>query len=175
MKGGEPVSNCTSGNWCCGTDDCCSDSSKLLQLGIGNLETTLGVATASAAATSLRTTSTSTTDSSVASPTLIHSPDETAVKVGAGVGVPLGLLLVGAIAYGLFFLRRKRTQNKIRELSSKGYGRELSTWQQLPSPHKFASELYDSSNCDGAELPGARERAELNGSGRAQLSDIVVK
>ena len=231
LGGGVPVSNCTTdGDWCCGADDgsCCEG--KVVKLGAGNLETTLGLVAAaststarrssSASSSSLQRTATSavaastgtagrssassswslqgtatsvertrptaspagivaTTSSpaATAAPTSTHSADDTAIKVGAGVGSALGLLLVGTLAYTAF-LHRKRARDKRDALQRQAFegDRKGSFERQQPrTPVVSAHELYWPTMYEGSELPGAREPAELGGHGRAQLSDVVVK
>ena len=202
LGGGVPVSNCTTdGDWCCGADDgsCCDG--KVVKLGVGNLETTLGlVATStstarrsSASSSSLRGTATSvertrpttspagivatTSSPAAAASTSTHSANDTAIKVGAGVGSALGLLLIGTLAYTAF-LHRKHARNKRDALQRQTFeaDRKGSFERQQPrTPVVSAHELYWPTMYEGSELPGAREPAEMGGHGRAQLSDVVVK
>ncbi|KAL8794381.1 MAG: hypothetical protein Q9195_003079 [Heterodermia aff. obscurata] len=115
--------------------------------------------------------------SAATAPTSTHSANDTAIKVGTGVGIPLGLLLVGTLAY-IAFLQRKRTRDKSDDIQRQGVDEDSKGSSEPPEPPTRAvsgHEVHGPIRYERSELPGEREPAELRGHGRFQLSDVVAK
>ena len=122
--------------------------------------------TSSATIASSNTASTSSasdqpTPSSTSSPSTVNS-----VAIGAGVGVPAGLLVIGAIVFFFLRSRKNHTPNSAPFLHNEGYemksGRpespKLTAYPQLSNPHQGneaqRNEMLGSTG--EFELPGAQ-------------------
>lgn len=88
------------------------------------------------------------------------------VKVGAGVGIPAGIALVGALIYIVYLTRRnKRNQQLLNELAgSQGQpgedesraGPPLSFYSATVAPSEMAESNVQLGEATGAELPAIR-------------------
>ena len=148
-------------NACCGNDGvCCSSPEKLFKLPFftnlkhpGNLTTSNDESSTPPSQTGNSTSppkgSTSSDISSTDPPAAATSSDQQATKVGLGVGIPLGILLLATVGYLIWELRKKRKAiTTVHEPAAQKY------WQypqqgsfplaELPNPvvaHQLPAEL----------------------------------
>jgi hypothetical protein len=95
LDSGQGLQNCGNDQYCCAENyDCCTNSTNIFSLGIGDIITTIPAMSAP-------------TESSQPSS---HSGPSKSVAIGAGVGAGVGGLLVICVAV-LLFLRRRRQKS----------------------------------------------------------------
>lgn len=164
VTGGEWVMRCgkNSTSYCCSADDCCSDSSvDRLTLPDPDVTATAGIApttTATTASASTQTRSSATTSgiptSTASSNGTTSGSNSKTIGIGVGVGVGAGVVILGSLAW-LIFWRRGKTKKAdaayIASLPQQSQQRDFFP-QELDStvPHKveYPQEL-DSTNPPG--------------------------
>ncbi|KAK2593233.1 hypothetical protein QQS21_009073 [Conoideocrella luteorostrata] len=146
------VTVCLDGSYCCDQDgaQCCSDKRGVFLDVTGNIakvpasttmswgpeRTSSGYQTvATTSATSINTSDVSTASTPAVSASSTSSPGATsqsessnAAKIGAGVGVPVGVIAIGGVAALVILWRRKKRQTRFRnasELDSEGHHQEM--------------------------------------------------
>lgn len=95
------------------------------------------------------------------------------VKIGAGVGIPLGVALFGALVY-IIYLQHKQSRNKVNHpakgTSAEEENKDLSSQLLYPQANKYQGVGYQQ-----PELSAERERFELCGSDRPQALESAVE
>ena len=189
---GAIVYNCPStNNWCCDVNlkyqGCCSDTTTLLYLSaastVSSTSTTATSSSSSSSALSTTTTLTSNsqhtatpTQASTSTPSLTPSANNLGVKVGAGLGIPAGLALIGALAY-IIYLRRKHRRS-IRDSNppawNQGYTGEIKSQPQQPISY-YSEATAPSEVAESRVQLGEQRTSELHGDGIERLREDQIR
>ena len=168
----------TFNNFCCGEDStCCQTTSR--QFAVSAFHTayaaqsaapsTTSSTTASSAAAGASSPTTTASSSASASSNLVASQtpsppssadpsSDTALKVGLGVGIPLGLVLLGAISWLAWELRKSRTRQVIHDPGARSDGMWNGQSQMMGSTYP----QVQMGTQHVGELPAPRHPQELS-------------
>jgi hypothetical protein len=154
-------------NACCGDATCCAAGGTVKLPFFTNLTHPIGQTSPTTSATTGGSggSTSQTTPPGVSSTAAANS--DLALKVGVGVGVPLGVLLLAAIAYLVWESRkRKAMAEEMRTVTEQASAEKAELMAQMASPKyhphsplsAYPAEL---AHHDVAQLPAGSERNEL--------------